>query len=214
MTRLTRAFTLFEVILVITLILILVGLAFWVFRHQLAKGRDAKRKDDLEKIRLAFEDYYNDHGCYPDPAILENCGSDLLSPYLKKIPCDPLTGEPYKGVGGRRTMTGTCYIWYKVYALLENENDPEVAKLGLGSDYTIDGEPVNYGVASPNESVANVPNSSFVCPSGDLARAVACTTFTEDDCNKPSATECCPYEGYIYLICDLSRGYGYCCPSL
>jgi len=84
MTRLTRAFTLFEVILVITLILILVGLAFWVFRHQLAKGRDAKRKDDLEKIRLAFEDYYNDHGCYPDPAILENCGSDLLSPYLKR----------------------------------------------------------------------------------------------------------------------------------
>jgi len=216
MIRTNRGFTLFEIVLVVAIILVLITLSFWVFRHQLAKGRDAKRKDDLEMIKVAFEDYYNDHGCYPDINILNNCGSEALQPYLKRIPCDPLTGEPYKGVGGVRSLGSPCYTWYKVYAYLENEDDPIISKLGLDGGYNINGEPVNYGVSSPNESVANVPSSSSICPSGDPAYPVTCSTFSVDDCNKESANDCCPYrsEGFIYLVCDLNTGNGYCCPSL
>lgn len=111
------SFTLLEILIVVSLIIVLAVLAILLLNpwEQAAKARDAKRKHDLELIRKVIEDYYNDKGCYPPPsAICYNsatnictstgtktltsqtcniCGSDSsspsFSPYLQTLPCDP-----------------------------------------------------------------------------------------------------------------------------
>jgi len=202
--------SLVEVLIVITILLLLIGIYF-SFRGQLEKGRDAKRKEDLERIRVAFEDYFNDNGCYPDVSILENCGSDALKPYLSEVPCDPVTEQPYKAVAGRFTESG-CYQWYKVYAFLENTSDAAIGRLGLSGDHSIEGEPVNYGVSSPNVAVGSVPATTFLCPTtGEPA---------------PNATTCGNPDSYLgrcgigicscledQRIFQSPRGYYYCCPD-
>ena len=52
-----KAFTLIELLIVITILAILVILAIWSITTNLAKARDGKRKSDLDRIKIAMEDY-------------------------------------------------------------------------------------------------------------------------------------------------------------
>lgn len=103
MTKPHRGFTLTEILIVVSIIVI-IGLALLVGLNPLAqifKGYDTRRKSDLSKIKIALENYYSDHDCYPNFPRDGNglptytCDSDFLNPYLKIIPCDPNTGLPY-----------------------------------------------------------------------------------------------------------------------
>ncbi|PIV38244.1 hypothetical protein COS31_00450, partial [Candidatus Roizmanbacteria bacterium CG02_land_8_20_14_3_00_36_15] len=60
-------FTLMELLIVIGLIALIavVTLVFFNPIVQINKAYDAKRKHDLSELQKAFEDYYNDKGCYP-----------------------------------------------------------------------------------------------------------------------------------------------------
>ncbi|MFH1561087.1 MAG: hypothetical protein ABID04_00720, partial [Patescibacteria group bacterium] len=71
--------------------------------------------------------------------------------------CDPQTNEPYVVL----TEESGCNNWYKVYSLLENTDDLAIAKLGLSTTPIVDGQPVNYGVSSPNVSVGS---AVYICP--------------------------------------------------
>lgn len=84
-----------ELLVVLALIALLFIMLLLNIRKQTDTARDAQRKADLETIKIAFEEYFNDNGCYPSAGILDNCGSQDLSPYLGKIPCDPTTNQPY-----------------------------------------------------------------------------------------------------------------------
>jgi type II secretory pathway pseudopilin PulG len=117
-----RGFTLIEILL-FTTILSLVTLAALVYIDpvkQQIQAQNAKRKQDLDKLRSALEDWYNDKGCYPHPSeicyddpvnactggAVQNrkllsqtchiCGQDSSSPsfapYMSSLPCDP--GHP------------------------------------------------------------------------------------------------------------------------
>ena len=91
------------------------------FFTSLKKGRDAKRKADLEQVQRALEMYYEDKKAYPVTAgltfggmLCENnpCGaSDKV--YMQKVPNDPVSGKSYEYV----SSTGTDY---KLFACLEN----------------------------------------------------------------------------------------------
>lgn len=204
-----QGFTLTEVMIAVTILLFLVAMGYWAIRGQIAKGRDSKRKDDLERIRVAFEDYYNDHNCYPDVSLLQNCGGEDLAPYLDKIPCDPATGEPYIGVAGV-SFEGGCNSWYKVYTQLEKEDDPLIAKLGLSGGATIDGQEVNYGVSSPNVAVGVVPPTSYLCSSGEWARGPTTCPNPEDYVGKCGIGGCGCQDDELIEKGD--RSY-YCCPD-
>lgn len=119
-------------------------LLFGFSRHQ-GRARDARRKADLEKIRISFEDYYNDHGCYPPADILTNCRGEQLQPYLVHIPCDPFTHNPYVYL----PHEGNQCKGYRVLAALEDDRDPVVGELGCdtscGCGY---GDEYNYGISS------------------------------------------------------------------
>ena len=137
-------FTLLELLIVVALLAIL-GLALLAtggWKIQLAKARDGKRKSDLKKMQNILEDYYNDHGRYPQTESIV-CGAEL-SPY-GRIPCDPLKRQSYlymscKGEQG-----------YVLFANLENENDPaiEESQCSEGCELGIVGT-YNYGIFSPN----------------------------------------------------------------
>jgi len=104
MTTNHKGYTLLE-ILIVTTIVIIIGVAILVGINPMAqiyKGYDARRKDDLSKIKIALENYYADHECYPVFPLTSDtglpsysCGSDFLKPYLSSMPCDPNFKKPY-----------------------------------------------------------------------------------------------------------------------
>lgn len=107
MTRLHKGYTLAEILVVVTIIIVL-GFAILVGINPIAqifKGYDSRRRADLNKIKIALEGYYSDHECYPTfPKTITvngfirpsyDCDSGFLKPYLESMPCDPNTKEPY-----------------------------------------------------------------------------------------------------------------------
>jgi len=78
-------------------VLIIALLTVFKPQTQLLKSKDARRKADLSVISKALEDYLNDNPCYPEESIFASCGpaNTGFSPYLKIIPCDPITKKPY-----------------------------------------------------------------------------------------------------------------------
>ncbi len=132
--------SLVEVLIVVAILTILMIMALTMLPKQMQKARDATRKSDLQKIKRAFEHYYNDNGCYPASDVLENCGGKSpvkhsLSPYLQDIPCDPSDGSyylyaPYDKQGGSNTCDG-----YRVWTKLEEDDDPEISNLNCDGSY-------------------------------------------------------------------------------
>jgi general secretion pathway protein G len=95
MIRKLKGFTLIEVMIVVSIVVILAILAMFMLTSNLTKSRDGKRKADLDRLKIAFEEYYGDQNAYPDTSMITNCGGDELRPYLPTIPCDPKTKKPY-----------------------------------------------------------------------------------------------------------------------
>ncbi|GAB4219107.1 MAG: hypothetical protein Fur009_3580 [Candidatus Microgenomates bacterium] len=108
-----KAFTLLELLLVIIILGVLSSLITSNFFTSLKKGRDAKRKGDLEQIQRALELYYEDKKAYPtslnfDQSLTDN---ETGKVYMQKIPNDPSNGNYYYQSDG---------TYYKIYACLEN----------------------------------------------------------------------------------------------
>ena len=166
-----KGFTLIEVLIVVMIIAILAVMAMFMLTNNLAKSRDGARKTDLDRLKIAFEEYYGDKNTYPGGNILQNCNGEDLKPYLSSIPCDPHTNRPY------------CYVYdadapvgqnYRVLASLENTADPIISDLNCGSlteycgfeaECTDYGSRFNYGVASSNIVVVSDNIGSVVLSS-------------------------------------------------
>lgn len=116
--------TMVELLIVVAILAILIILSIFGIINQQSKANDAKRKADLESVRIAFENYYNDNSRYPDGDILDDCNDTTLAPYLNEIPCDPTTGDPYK------YEPSEDYQGYILYAWLQNDSDPVIEELG------------------------------------------------------------------------------------
>lgn len=140
-----KGFTLVELMIVIGILVFLIMMVINIYRTQVLKGNDAKRKADLHKIQVAIEEYEKDHDCYPTTEML-NCNPGTgLQPYLSKIPCDPISNESYFIL----LPESVCPIWYIVFSNLENTKDKDIEKLGCqygcGPDTSY-----NFYVSSPN----------------------------------------------------------------
>lgn len=156
-----HGFTLIEVLIVIAIIGVIIITVVYSVMQNLANSRDTRRKADIARIKVALEDYYGDKSQYPTTDLLDACESQELSPYLKSLPCDPKTKQPY------------CYIYdaeapvgqnYRLLAALENNYDEVITKLGCANDTTYCGYETtcatygsgyNYGVSSSDIAVLN-----------------------------------------------------------
>lgn len=138
-------FTLIELIIGITIILILIVMAVLLLNPiaQVSKAEDSKKKTDLKRIQIAWEDYYNDHNCYPTgvPA----CAEPFI-PYLDQFPCDS-RGENYNYY----PEDIACPQEYRFYVKLQNIKDMDIEKVNCQNGCGPGGSSLyNYGISSAN----------------------------------------------------------------
>ena len=81
------AFTLIELMIVITIILILIGMAAQRYEKSVQHAREATMKQDLWVMRQAIDNYTLDKQAAPQSL------EDLVQAgYLRQVPKDPMTG--------------------------------------------------------------------------------------------------------------------------
>lgn len=129
-----KAFTLIELLIVIIILGVMAALITGNFFTSLKKGRDAKRKADLEQIQRALEMYYEDKKAYPITELVFGnalTDSDSGKVYMQKVPNDPTSGKDYEYVSANGTD-------YKIFACLEN-NLQRLPYESSGHSLTCDG---------------------------------------------------------------------------
>ena len=138
-----------EILVVISLLAILATVVMASYFTSLKRGRDSRRKQDLEQVGRALELYYFENNVYPLPAELtwgEALEKDTKT-YMKKLPTDPLDKLNegnftyfYESDGGS----------YELYSCLENDKDldytEDYTSTNCGTDCTI----CRYGISSPD----------------------------------------------------------------
>jgi general secretion pathway protein G len=186
--RRTAGFTFVELLIVISLLAALAILAVMSFLPQIGKGNDAKRKSDIDRIKVAVEEYEKDHNCYPLPDIMNCTPGTGLQPYLNKIPCDPTTGSPYLYT----TDNNTCPTWYKLYAVLQNKSDPEaIPNIGPNAVYNYVSGSANAPTDTSQSSVpvaspaSGIPVNYYGCKNGvctSLPGPICSPNYTDSSC--------------------------------
>jgi prepilin-type N-terminal cleavage/methylation domain-containing protein len=102
-----QGFTLFELLVSISIIAILTVVAIVSYSNAQKKARDARRIQDVDAVGKALEQYYADNTTYP-----ANLGL-LVPSYLQASPVDPKTKAAY----AYDSTTSFCLC-----ATLEDEN--------------------------------------------------------------------------------------------
>ena len=182
--RFQSGLSMIEVLIIVAIVAILIIIAVTTLPQQITKSRDSRRKNDLQKIKIAFENYYNDKDCYPPPEVLDNCGSTSFAPYLATIPCDPQTKTRYLYA----PEPSSCPHYYRVFSSLEVGIDPIITQLGCHTAsgcgaYAFFGEELGLGALEYNYGVSEgvpVYVSDGNIPPGTQG---FCCSFQGDQCN-------------------------------
>ena len=82
-----KGFTLIELIIVVTIIGILAGLAIVNVKFAQRKAREAALMDNLSTMRKAIDNFYADKQRYPSDL------NELVPNYIRAIPKDPITKQ-------------------------------------------------------------------------------------------------------------------------
>jgi general secretion pathway protein G len=81
-------FTLIELMIVMSLIVILASIGLTVYTNSVIRAKESVLKEDLFRMRDAIDQYYADKGKYP--VTLESLVSEK---YLRSLPVDPFTNS-------------------------------------------------------------------------------------------------------------------------
>ena len=96
-----KGFTLIELLIVVTIIVLIASVVIGYVSQVGIKGRDSRRKQNIDQIAKAINLFFNDKGYLPQNATgwctyISNSNSGLgqafqadLEPYMKNIPLDP-----------------------------------------------------------------------------------------------------------------------------
>jgi|SRR3990167_3530311 len=136
-SKVKQGFTLIELLVVIAIIGILASFAIASFTSAQAKGRDSKRKADLDAIKKALELFKGDTtgaAYFPGAISTAIFNPSASISYIRTLPTGPSSGETYAytpgGTGCNTANTTTANANcsdYRLTAVLENSNDPQRA---------------------------------------------------------------------------------------
>ena len=151
-----RAFTLIELLIVMTIIAIMIGAATYSWNNARIKGRDGKRKTDLKAVQQALEMYFQTNGKYPDSdggkikcnltgldTTTRDWGQAFFCNsvyYMQQLPKDPITTNSY-------WYDNTSANSYNLWAAIENTSDPDLTGLPTSCGTPPTGR--NYCVVNP-----------------------------------------------------------------
>ncbi|ACM21000.1 type II secretion system pseudopilin OxpG [Geotalea daltonii FRC-32] len=83
-----KAFTLIELLIVMTIVGILASIAVPNYRWGIIKAKEAVLREDLYNLRTTIDNFYADQGKYPDTL------QELVDKkYLRDLPKDPFTND-------------------------------------------------------------------------------------------------------------------------
>lgn len=144
-----KSFTLIEILIILTITSVISVFSAVNAPTQLQKARDAVRKLQIDRIKKAVQEYYQDNDCYPQiiPVCTNSISSGTMT-YLDKIACDPKTKLSYTYV----PEISECPQWYQLYGNLEHEKDKIIDKIGCRNGCGPDCQ-FNYGVSSTNQTL-------------------------------------------------------------
>lgn len=81
----SRGFTLIELLIVISIILILIGIAAGNYQRHIVRVKETVLKSDLQEMRKAIDNYTMDKLAAPQSL------DELVPDYLRALPKDPIT---------------------------------------------------------------------------------------------------------------------------
>ncbi len=171
--------TLIEIIITTIVFALLALVAFLNIPPQMAKARDAERKIDLRKIRIALITHHTIKNFFPDN--LTDCNQPFnlgSSQLIANFPCDPQSNDAYyyEKEGDQ----------FKIYTNLENENDPSIEIIGCSHGCGPDCR-YNYGTSSTNTYIDRCipPEIIYACSPGGHSGEGQC-----DEYDDPEISEC------------------------
>ena len=86
--RVAHGFTILELMIVITIILILIGMAVGMYQKSILHAREAVLRQDLVTMRQAIDNYTLDKQQAP-----QSLDELVDAHYLREVPVDPITRE-------------------------------------------------------------------------------------------------------------------------
>lgn len=109
LTKQQRGFSLIELVVVMSIIVLLSGVGFVSYTNANKASRDAKRKSDIEQIRAALEMYRTEEGSYP--STLGQLGSSGYLPNYERYrdPKDTNLEYTYRTSSLSAACTGRKY---------------------------------------------------------------------------------------------------------
>jgi general secretion pathway protein G len=85
-SRREGGFTLIELMIVMTLIVILASIGLTTYTNGVTRSKEAVLKENLFRLRDSIDQYYADKDNYP-----ETLSSLVLEKYIRTVPVDPFT---------------------------------------------------------------------------------------------------------------------------
>lgn len=134
-----KGFTIIELLVVIVIIGILVALTLPNLFSAQARGRDTDRKNELKNVQTKLETFFNDNGRYPDDFAEAVSDADVTTEEQTGPRDDAYVYTP----GDCDTASTNCGS-YEIYAVLENDNDPDGATDSTSNEH-------RYTLSSVNE---------------------------------------------------------------
>lgn len=155
-----HGFTLVELLVVIAILSILLSVGLSAYASSQRLSRDAKRKTDLEQVRIALEIYKSENGSYPVAATgyVENGSPSLKTALSSPVPYINSNNFPHDPRPNR------YYYYYKVDPAAAGSNKTYVVcgyledkRVGVDADCGVSGAicssdavtQCNYGVTQP-----------------------------------------------------------------
>ncbi|MCX6717644.1 MAG: type II secretion system protein, partial [Candidatus Taylorbacteria bacterium] len=138
MNKYKKAFTLIELLMVISIISLLSTVIYSYTSETRAKARDSVRLSDMKQVGTAMQMYYQDTGKIPT-----SFGDLVNNNYLPSIPLDPSTHSAYNFASTPDTVV--------VSAIYENQ-------------YTAQDEPKSVSVAIGDTDISNLCGNDFDYP--------------------------------------------------